>query len=198
MRSSGERGATGQDRVRGPGDQGREQHRRVQADLALGAQHGQLQCGDPADRLLQDLPVRRIHRGGPPHLAVHLQGLLRVHPRGLPPELDQQQGQEGAQRHRRVVQLLQVRVRDLQGALPQDRDHAGRQGARHDHHRQAAEALPDAGDRERQGRHQEGEEPAHDILERGAVAEGGQRPPVRDASQRHLGVASACRDPVPE
>lgn len=144
------------------------------------------------------MSVRVVDRRRPADLALYLQGVVRVHPCGLPPELDQQQGEEGTQRYRRLVQLLQVRVRDLQGALPQDRHHDRGQDPGHDHDRQAPETLPDAGDRERQGRHQEGEEPAHDLLERGTAAEGGQGPPVRDARERHLGVAGARRDPVHE
>ncbi len=49
-----------------------------------------------------------------------MQGHLLVGSRGLPEELDQQQGEALAQQHRSFLQLLQILMLDLQDSLPQD------------------------------------------------------------------------------
>ena len=45
---------------------------------------------------------------------MQLQGHLLVSARGVPQELDQQQGETLTQRHRHLLQFQQVRMRDLQ------------------------------------------------------------------------------------
>lgn len=146
---------------------------------------------------MQILSMRRQRGRQLSNKPMQMQGVLRRSARAVPEDVDRQQGEKISEWSGHELQLHQVRVLDLQSAIPALRDQ-GQLQHRNDHHRKAGKALLDAGRNQREKIKQIIEVSARDFPLGRELHQNGERAPVRNQAPGHLRVPNALIDKIRE